>query len=70
MTKTRITAIVISLIASTPAGAAETILYKYDGRGRLIKVVRSGTVNNGITATYTHDKADNRQRVTVTGASH
>jgi YD repeat-containing protein len=50
------------------AAATETITYTYDAKGRLIKVERSGTVNNGVTTTYTHDHADNRSNVTVTGS--
>jgi hypothetical protein len=48
--------------------AAETIVYSYDAKGRLVKVERSGTVNNNVTANYSHDKADNRTNVTVTGS--
>jgi hypothetical protein len=44
---------------------SETIDYSYDTRGRLIKVSRSGAVNNGVTACYVYDKADNRSNVTV-----
>jgi hypothetical protein len=51
------------------ASAAETITYKYDARGRLIKVVRTGTVNNNVQTTYTHDKANNRKTVVVTGST-
>lgn len=54
---------------SIPAFSTETITYSYDAIGRLVKVVRSGTVNNGVTAEITHDKANNRARVKVTGAS-
>ena len=50
------------------AYAAETITYTYDARGRLIQVARSGTVNNGVTTTYTNDKADNRTNKTTTGS--
>lgn len=48
--------------------AAETITYTYDAKGRLVKVVRSGTVNNGVTTDYEHDKADNRKRVKTAGS--
>lgn len=48
--------------------AAETITYTYDAKSRLVKVVHAGTVNNGIQTTYQHDKADNRKKVTTTGA--
>jgi hypothetical protein len=49
------------------AGATETVTYTYDVKGRLIKVERSGTVNNGVKTEYTHDKADNRKNVKVSG---
>jgi hypothetical protein len=52
------------------AFAAETVTYKYDAKGRLVKVTRSGSVNNGVTTDYTHDKADNRKRVVTTGSAN
>lgn len=52
-----------SLAIATPATATETITYTYDAKGRLVKVVRTGTVNNNVTVEYTHDKADNRTRL-------
>jgi len=51
------------------AGATETIVYTYDAKGRLVKVERSGSVNDGVKTDYSHDRADNRQNVKVTGAS-
>jgi hypothetical protein len=60
------------LIVLTVAGlaatamASETITYSYDARGRLVRVVRSGTVNNNVSANYSYDKADNRTNVNVT----
>lgn len=57
------------LIAAA-AYATETITYTYDARGRLVQVSYSGTVNNGLNTTYTHDKANNRTNLTTTGASH
>lgn len=54
--------------ASTAALASETVTYTYDAKGRLVKVVKSGSVNNGVTSEYSHDKADNRTKVKVTGA--
>jgi YD repeat-containing protein len=54
--------------AGTAASANETITYTYDAKGRLVKVERSGTVNNGVKAEYTHDKANNRTRVLVSGS--
>lgn len=62
--------IVASLLSAgaSAAKASETITYTYDAKGRLVKVVHTGTVNNGVTSTYTHDPADNRTNVKVTGA--
>ena len=51
------------------AHATETVTYTYDAKGRLVKVVHTGTVNNNLTTTYSHDKADNRVNVSTTGAS-
>ena len=51
--------------AAAAAGASETITYDYDARGRLVKVVRTGTVNNNVSANYSYDKADNRTNVNV-----
>lgn len=58
----------VPLLTAAPAGASETITYSYDARGRLKQVAHSGTVNNGVTTTYGHDKADNRTAKTTTGA--
>lgn len=51
-----------------PVIAAETQTFTYDAKGRLIKVVRTGTVNNNVTADYVHDKADNRKNKKVTNS--
>jgi len=59
----------IGLGLAGAAFAAETITYSYDARGRIKTVVRTGTVNNGVSTSYTHDRADNRPRVVVTGSS-
>jgi hypothetical protein len=56
-------AIAAILAATGSANAAETITYTYDAKGRLVKVVRTGTVNNNVTTEYEHDKADNRKKV-------
>jgi hypothetical protein len=63
-------ALAIITVATMPALvlAAETITYTYDAKGRLVKVERSGSVNNNVKAEYKHDKADNRTNVTVTGS--
>ncbi|MBV9883491.1 MAG: RHS repeat protein [Sphingomonadaceae bacterium] len=45
--------------------ASETISYSYDARGRLVQVKHSGSVNNNVSATYSYDKAGNRNNVNV-----
>ena len=62
-------AILIILGLAAAAFAAETITYKYDARGRLIRVSHSGSVNNNVVTNYTYDKADNRNVVTTNGVS-
>ena len=57
-------------LAAPPVMATETVSYTYDARGRLTRVVHTGTVNNGVTVAYEHDKANNRKSVTTTGSSH
>ena len=57
-----------TLLAVGIARASETITYSYDAKGRLVKVVHSGTVNNNLAATYMFDDADNRKTMNVTGA--
>ena len=52
------------------AHASETITYTYDAKGRLVKVERSGSVNNGVKTEYTLDKADNRKNLKVTGSAN
>jgi len=50
--------------SATAAVAHETTNYSYDARGRLVKAVRTGTVNGGMSVQtdYSHDAADNRTR--------
>jgi hypothetical protein len=50
---------------ASAANAGETVAYSYDSLGRLVRVERSGTVNNGVSAVYGYDPADNRTNVTV-----
>jgi hypothetical protein len=57
-----------TLIWPQVAQSGETVTYAYDARGRLVSVSRSGSVNNGVQAAYTYDKADNRTNVTVCAA--
>jgi phage gp36-like protein len=63
-----LTGTAIALFYCAPAQATETITYKYDAKGRLVEVKRTGTVNNNVTTTYQHDKADNRKNLTTTGS--
>jgi YD repeat-containing protein len=58
-----------ALACAAAAMASETITYRYDARGRLVKVDHTGNVNNGITTSYTYDKAENRANVTE-GTTH
>jgi hypothetical protein len=61
-------AALVAVLAAVPASAAsETITYTYDARGRLIRVVHSGTgaANNNNQACYKYDKAGNRITVQV-----
>jgi RHS Repeat len=59
---------ILASCSTSPAYAAESQKYRYDAKGRLVKVERTGTVNNGVTTEYTHDKADNRTRLKTTGS--
>lgn len=61
-------AIVLGLLWAGNAIASETVIYQYDAKGRLVKVIRTGSVNNGVTSEYAHDKADNRTNAKTTGA--
>lgn len=55
----------LGILAVVGAHASETITYTYDTRGRLVKVERSGTVNNNVKAEYVYDKGNNRTNVNV-----
>ncbi|MEA3030532.1 MAG: hypothetical protein QOG13_1857 [Sphingomonadales bacterium] len=58
--------LVLAIAAAASAMVSETVNYSYDARGRLVKVRRSGSVNNNVTANYSYDKGDNRTNVNVT----
>lgn len=58
----------VSLGAAT-ASADETLTYSRDALGRLVKVAHAGTINNGTTACYSYDRADNRSNVTTSTSS-
>ena len=68
MRKFLVVLIASGVVALAAAHAAETITYTYDAKGRLVKVVHTGTVNNNVQITYDHDKADNRKKVITTGS--
>ncbi|MBT2134481.1 hypothetical protein KK137_09065 [Croceibacterium sp. LX-88] len=55
-------------LASPNPSAYETVTYTYDARGRLVKVVRTGSVNNNEQTVYKLDKDGNRTNVATTGA--
>jgi hypothetical protein len=66
----RVILLCVAAAVTVPTQASETISYAYDTLGRLVKVARSGTVNNGASACYTYDKADNRTNVTSSTSSN
>lgn len=68
MRKAAIIFFAVLTTAAATAWATETITYRYDARGRLVKVEHTGSVNNGVNTLYTHDDADNRTNKTTTGA--
>jgi ABC-type branched-subunit amino acid transport system substrate-binding protein len=57
-----------AMAAAGAAVAAETLTYRYDARGRLVKVERSGGPKSGAVTNYSYDKANNRTNRTVSGA--
>jgi YD repeat-containing protein len=61
-------AMAAALAVSVSALASETVEYRYDARGRLVKVQHSGSVNDNVATNYSYDKADNRTLKNVTGA--
>jgi len=61
----KVVLVLMSAAVAAAAIASETISYSYDSRGRLVKVVRAGTVNNNVSSSYSYDKADNRTNVNV-----
>ena len=65
MAATALAVAATATVAGMSANASETVNYTYDARGRLVKVERSGTVNNNVSAEYSYDKGDNRTNVNV-----
>jgi len=67
--RTRLTLAAFAAIAAAgTAVAAETLTYRYDARGRLVKVERSGGPKSGAVTNYSYDKANNRTAKQVSGA--
>lgn len=62
---TTLVVVAAATLTGMSANASETVNYTYDARGRLVKVERSGTVNNNVSAEYKYDKGDNRTNVNV-----
>ncbi len=65
-----ISILALCLSSASPAYASETQKYTYDAKGRLVKVERSGSVNDGVKSEYTYDKADNRKKAKTTGSQN
>lgn len=63
--RSTLTALALALV-STAGLAAETVTHTYDSKGRLVKVVRTGTVNNNNQVCYKLDKVGNRVRKKAT----
>jgi hypothetical protein len=64
-------AIPLACAAAVPAAAmaAETIVYSYDARGRLVRVERTDSnASSNVITDYTFDKADNRVAKTTAGS--
>jgi hypothetical protein len=58
----------LALGVSSQVTASETTTYSYDALGRLTTSGHSGTVNNNLQQSYSHDAADNRSNVTITNS--
>jgi hypothetical protein len=68
MRKAVVATVLLVCALCMPAQASEVVVYKYDAKGRLVKVERTGTVNSGATTNYEIDEAHNRKRVVTAGA--
>jgi YD repeat-containing protein len=61
-----LTIAVIGLAPISNVPSSESVNYTYDALGRLVRVDRSGTVNNGTQTSYNYDSAGNRTSTAVT----
>jgi YD repeat-containing protein len=57
-------------VAASAAMAAETIAYRYDSRGRLVRVERTDSATYNVVTNYAFDKADNRTSKSTTGSAN
>ncbi len=64
-----VAAILAALLTATPAFASETVIYKYDELGRLIRTSQTGSVNNGVVTDIDYDAAGNRTDYDVAGSN-
>jgi hypothetical protein len=56
------------LVLHMPVSAVETVTYRYDALGRLVRTGNFGGPQAGVDSVYDYDKAGNRSQVVVTGA--
>ncbi len=59
----------VALLAAMPVWSAETVDYKYDALGRLVRVDNTGGPQSGANTSLQYDAAGNRALITVLGAS-
>jgi hypothetical protein len=66
-TSVSVAAMLAALLVAVPlpARASEAQRYSYDARARIVQVSHIGSVNEGASASYQYDRADNRTKVTA-----
>jgi len=62
-------AMLMAILLSSSAVAQETVTYRYDALGRLVKVEHAGGRNEDVAVDLAYDPANNRQTYVVTGQS-
>jgi len=55
-----VAAVALASVAAGGVHAQETVTYRYDALGRLIRIEHQGTANHAINTNYQYDKAGNR----------